>query len=242
MGYNGTTGMRRHLLETGARMYLANPNPDFRWFRVTVLLRKAHASPGAFYSNWSSKDKDPKKAFIDDLVRFLVGDSDLFAKEDEAINRVAAGTVGLPALTALGKVATADIGTLLGHDVWRAMEALIVTYVSDRPDLHKVAEGGYQQVDQVTWDWYAVVLKRAGRHARRPMTPQGVGKILQALVEGAGIRQIFDPAAFTRPIGPNSTDGSYAVAVQALLSVLTAGPGDARTVFDVLRELTPETT
>ncbi len=60
---------------------------------------------------------------------------------------------------------------------------------------------------------------------------------MQALTEGAGIRQIFDQGCFVEPVAPGAKYGVYATAVTAVLALLTAGPNDPRSLDTLLKGL-----
>lgn len=225
---------RRKLLAAGAREFFSNPaysNP-FRGLTVDQIARLAGVHRNTVYLHWEDKD-----AYLADLTRYLLGDPKLFEKEMEEVQEVAKHSGSLSVLDALCAVASKDVTTLQNNDVWRAMEVLAVGYMPLRTELHNVARDGYDAVDDEIYSMYAIVLDRHDRRPRPPFTTASVGKVLQALVEGAGIRQIFDNDCFVDPVDPSSQHGVYAYAVVAVLSVLTTGPRDSRSLDELLRDL-----
>lgn len=226
---------RRRLLNAGAEEFFKNPSDADTVFRGVSLQRvasRAGRHRNSIYEHW-----EDKKAYLEDLTRYLIGDSDVFAEDFSALERVAREVLQADPLTAIMTVANADVESLIGNQVWRAMELVAIGYIPLRQDLHEAARQGYAATDSGTYGIYSSLLERAGRSPRKPFDEPLVGKILQALVEGAGIRQIFDPEAFVGGTGERPGRGPYAYAVAALLSVLTAGPKDDRTVEQLLGSL-----
>lgn len=225
---------KRELLAVGAREFFNNPsaaNP-FRGLTLDRIARMAGKARNTVYLHWQDKE-----SYLADLTRYLLGDPGIFEKDFEEIQNVARESSGTSILDALCVVANAEIATLQGNDVWRAMEVLAVGYMPFRPELHGVACEGYDAVDEETYELYRIVLDRHGRTPRPPFTTASIGKVVQALTEGAGIRQIFDQRCFVDPVGPGAEYGVYANAVAVVLALLTAGPNDPRSLDDVLREL-----
>lgn len=226
----------RLMLEEGARTVLSGEAVDpLKGMTLQEIARRAGFSRTTAYNRFLSKAD-----FLAALTRFLVGDPDLFAKDDEFITATSRGVADHPTVEALMSVAHADLSTLTDNEVWAAMEMLIVGYVRGKPELHEVARSGYTEVDTLTYGWYAPVLERAGRKPREPFTLPMVGSILQALAEGAGIRHMFQPDLFSRALSSASDNGAYAYTVSALLSVLTAPEADERSVMEVLEALLSE--
>jgi AcrR family transcriptional regulator len=225
---------KRRLLKAGAEEFFNNPasSTPFRGVSFERVARVAGLHRNSIYSHWQGKED-----YFGDLTRYLLGDPKLFEKDFAEIEEVGLQSAGLSAVEALCAVANKDVSTLQGNEIWRAMEMLAIGYMPLRPDLHTVARDGYDAVDEETYSLYATVLDRHGRTPRSPFTRADIGKILQALVEGAGIRQTFDRDCFLRPVEQGGHHGVYAHAVLAILCVLTAGPGDSRSLEVMICEL-----
>jgi hypothetical protein len=131
------------------------------------------------------------------------------------------------ALEVLKRVATADLATLRTNRAWLAIELLTIGYIPRINRLASLARDGYCANDRDTWAVYHHWLQRYGRELRPPATPELVGALLQALVEGAGIRQLVDPLTLGAmdSTEAGSADHGYALGVAALLAVFTC-PSD----------------
>jgi len=225
---------RLELLTVGAREFFKHPSAadPFQGLTLYRIAKIAGKARNTVYRHWPDKE-----AYLADLTRYLLGDPSIFEKDFERIQSVARESASMSVLDALCAVANTDIATLQGNDVWRAMEVLAVGYMPLRPELHGVACDGYDALDQETYDLYRIVLDRHDRTPRPPFTTESIGKVLQALTEGAGIREIFDHDCFVKPLFPSAKHGVYAHAVTAILALLTTGPNDSRSLDTLLREL-----
>lgn len=121
---------------------------------------------------------------------------------------------------------------------------VLATCVAPRSDsVAATARVCYRELDEATWnDIYGQLVTEAGREPRPPFTKTAIGAVLQAFVEGAGIRHLFDAGAYLDPyrLG-HGRHGSYPLAVVALLAVLTRPvDGDRRNVLDLVTELLAE--
>lgn len=223
---------KKLLLRVGAEAFLEAPDLDpLRGMSLTDIAKRAGVGRSTAYRYFDSKDE-----YLKEVSRFLVGDASLFEKETEYVEQAVARALSLPPLEALLHVATADIESLSLTDIWAAMEAFIVGFLRTRVDLHDVAADGYDEVDELTYSWYVRVLESAGRRPRRPLSAEAVGQLLQALVEGAGIRETVQVGLFQRPVGPSGPAGLYAYGIAALLAAITAQDGDERNLHQYLEE------
>jgi hypothetical protein len=179
--------------------------------------------------HWSTK-----KSFTEDLAAHLLGNEDLYAEDFEKILAVVKTTGNQPLFDAIARIATADVEMLTDNPVFSAMTTLAVVYVRGNQKLSEMASRGYRELDDSTWsEIYNIALARAGRVPREPMTGNAIGAILQALVEGSGIRHLFDPGVLSQPDRMiRSHYGLYAMAVASILAVMTrpADGQDRRTV------------
>jgi AcrR family transcriptional regulator len=233
-----TQRTKKLLLAMGATDFFARAGgvDPFRDLSLKHIAESAERARATVYRIWPGG----KEEYIRDLTKFLLGDPQLFEKEFEEIQAVANETAGEPTLESLCAVASKDIGTLLDNHTWRAMEILAVGFMPQRVEYHSIAQAGYDAVDEETYGLYNIVLERCGRVPRPPFTSASIGKVLQALVEGAGIRQIFDREAFSNPLSTETPHGTYAYAVCALLAIVTAEKGDSRSLDELLTNLLKE--
>lgn len=209
----------------------------FRSVTLAEVAKKAGVSRSGLAYHWSAR-----KAFIEDLASFLLGEGDLFKEEFDRIKRELRSTNGLPPLQAISRTARVDLETLENNLAWRSMEVLSLMYTHGNERLSALARSGYESNDRVTWnEIYGVLMSRMGRQPRPPFDGPAIGKLLQALVEGSGIREIFDPFTFldSRRLGANAEHGAYPLAVASILAVLTMPThgSDTRDVSKVLTDL-----
>jgi hypothetical protein len=83
---------------------------------------------------------------------------------------------------------------------------------------------GYATIDRVTGEIYGSALAKRSREPRPPLDWDGIGAILQALIEGFGLRYKIDPAVPLSSAEP--AFDLYALAVSAVLAVPTRPVGD----------------
>lgn len=209
-------------LTTGAELFLkaARARP-FADLTVLSIAEEADRSAGSFYDHW-----DTREDYFEDLARHLLEDEEIFTDDFERIRMKAISTEGLGGFEAICEVATTDVETLENNAVWEAMELLLIGYTRFDPALVDRAQRGYRATDTSAFELYDIVLSRLARTPRAPFTRETIGLVLQALVEGAGIRQLVDPEVFKSPLSTRGAQGSpdygaYATAVAALLAVLT---------------------
>ena len=221
---NRARSARDRLLEAGALLFVGEKRPDpLGNLTVSAVSAGAGVVRSTFYRYWETRE-----LYLADLVRWLLGDPNLFEAGMAAVQAEASQALGPTPLDDLARIADSDLATLKDNEVWIAMEVLAVAHLWSHPEHHLVARDGYQAVDQVTYDMYRPLLDRLGRTPRSPLTEADVGKLLQALVEGAGIRQIFEPDAFTAPID-GSSHSAYAYGVAAVLAICTEPRGVQQT-------------
>jgi AcrR family transcriptional regulator len=215
---------RQAILDAGAAMLLesARRNP-FAGMRVRELCERAGYSTGTFYARWPVAE-----AFYVELATHLL--ENVLAEDFKELSVVAAEAAELEGTDAIVRLATADLDVLLRNEHWDSVELLNVTW--GRTTLSEPGGQGYREMDALTVDTYGVVLERMGREARPPLSPRHVGAVLQALVEGFGLRSKVDPDGITLP---DAGDPSlYALAVASVLSTLTRPIDDPRSVSQVL--------
>jgi AcrR family transcriptional regulator len=221
---------RAELLRAGAEMLVehAQRNP-FAGLRVRSLCERAGYSTGAFYMHWPTLDD-----YYVALTNFLTSsEEEMFGADFESLEDLADSSAGASTVTALTRVADRDIALLIGNTQWDANELVNVTWGRTR-FRQQVAEG-YKNVDRWTGKVYGDLLAAQGREPCPPLDWDRIGIVLQALVEGLGLRHRVDPAAVPGP--SESAPGLYATAVAALLAVLTRRIGDDASVDETLQLL-----
>jgi AcrR family transcriptional regulator len=223
---------REAMLRAGALALQGSARDDpLRRITLHQIAARAGFSRSTAYRLW-----DSKADYLADLTQYLLGDARIFAQDATAIEAAAHEAASRPISDALMHVATADLAGLVENQVWQA-EALMLGYLRTRKDLHVVAVEGYKAVDAMTYGWYEPLLAAAGRRPRHPLTDDVVGSVLQALAEGAGLREVLDEGHFLA-VGDASESGPlYGYAIAALLAVLTADGEDDRSVAEVLADL-----
>lgn len=213
------------LLQAGAELILedALDNP-FAALRLRHLCERAGLSTGAFYLHWPSLTE-----YCRDLARHLTEEDELaFAPDFAVLTELARGDLGDGGLTAIARVADRDLDLLISNPLWDAMELVSLTW--GRSSFQEQLARGYETIDRRTGQIYGTVMERLGREPRPPLSWDDLGTILQALVEGFGLRHKIDPASV--PVSSESTVGLYATATAAVLAVLTRPTGCTSDVAD----------
>jgi AcrR family transcriptional regulator len=224
---------RRRILVAGAEEFFESERAadPFRDVALARVAKRAGVTRNGLNYHWKTKEEFGKA-----LAEYLMGQSDVFDEEFALIACEVEASSALPPVEAIGRVATTDLLTLANNPVWDAMEVLTILYARADPKLTATVQAGYRGLDKLTWEEvYGRIVADRARLPRKPFTGEAIGAVLQALVEGAGIRQVFDEAALTYPAGLDGTEarfGGYALAVLALLAVLTA-PADGSDERDV---------
>jgi len=221
---------RAQLLQAGADLMLdqATQNP-FAALRLRRLCEKAGLSTGAFYVHWATMEQ-----YYDDLAEHLTQDRELAYQADFAsLSDLAGKCAGQDAAAAVARLAKRDLETVIGNPLWDAMELVNLTWGHTRsPDELKRA---YATIDRATGQIYGSVLANHRREPRPPLDWDGIGAVIQALVDGFGLRYKIDPAV---PLSsPEPAFDLYAIAVAAVLAVLTRPAGDDASTDETVQGL-----
>ena len=221
---------RAQLLQAGADLMLdqATQNP-FAALRLRRLCEKAGLSTGAFYVHWATMEQ-----YHDDLAEHLTQDRELAYQADFAsLSDLAGECAEQDAAAAVAHLAKRDLETVVGNTLWDAMELVNLTWGRTRfPDELKRA---YATIDRATGQIYGSVLASHRREPRPPLDWDGIGAVIQALVDGFGLRYKIDPAV---PLSsPDPAFDLYAVAVAAVLAVLTRPAGDDASTDETVQGL-----
>jgi len=230
-GKNGEARERSRaaLLQAGADLMLEDTlrNP-FAALRLRRLCEKAGLSTGAFYLHWPSLEK-----YHADLARHLTEEDELaFAADFETLAAAAQPIPGDSALEAIARVSDLDLRLLVSNPLWDAMELVSLTW--GRTSFQDQLARGYRAIDQTTGQIYGTALVTSGRQPRPPFTWDLIGRILQGLAEGLGLRCKIDPDSVPESA---SEPGLYATAVAAILAVLTRPAGDDADATEAIGEL-----
>lgn len=226
-------------LQAAAKLFLERPaqlaDP------VARLTKSAVAREAGVHRNTLNRHL-PAETWDEAIALYLLDRTDIFREEFEEVRQTVERTVALSSLDAVALTAQSDLGTLSDNPAWNAMEVLVTCVAPKSPEVAATARRCYRELDVATWkDIYGVVMKRFNREPRRPFTATTIGALLQALVEGAGIRHLFDEGTFLDRdrLDGSRTYGGYPLAVAALLAVLTkpAGTSDNRSVEAVIEDL-----
>lgn len=243
-GKNAETSFetRRRCLEAGAELFFTRQKREdlFHQLDVEDVANHAGITRGGFYYHWDTKDD-----FEADLVEYLLSEGDIFEEDFRRLRREVESTGGLDPLSAIARTAAVDISTVDSSKVWAAMELLAIGYTKHVDKYAAIAREGYRGIDEATWsDVYGQVMARARRTPRPPFTGPEIGMVLQALVEGTGIRHLFDRGLLSDPSrltaeAMHNEYGAYPLAAAALLGIFTkpAEGGDDRTVAEVISDM-----
>ena len=206
----------------------AKQNP-FAALRLRRLCEKAGLSTGAFYVHWATMEE-----YHNDLAELLTEDRELAYQADFALLADMAGKcAGQDAAAAVEQLAKRDLETVVDNPLWDAMELVNLTWGRARfPDELKRA---YATIDRYGGQIYGSVLAKHRREPRPPLDWDGIGAVLQALVDGFGMRYKIDPAV---PLSsPEPAFDLYALAVAAVLAVLTRPAGDEASTDETIQGL-----
>lgn len=235
-----TADTKRRALRVGAKEFLANAGArvdPFKYVSMTTVAAKTGLSRNGLTYHF-----DTKEQFHHELADYLLGDSDLFADDFATLSARVDDSSGKSVFDRIASAATADLQSLANNAEWAAMEILAIVYTPGDDRLSATARGGYRATDAETWDRvYGRIIEDCGRRPREPFSNEAIGAVLQALVEGAGIRQLFDPETLGAPyvLSPDDPSCVYAYAVAALLAVLTepADGSDGRNTKQIVDDL-----
>ena len=210
---------RAQLLHAGADLMLdqAKQNP-FATLRLRRLCEKAGLSTGAFYVHWATMED-----YYNDLAEHLTeSDERRFKADFASLSDLADKSAHQDAVAAMAQLAKRDLELLVGNPLWDAMELVALTW--GRTRFRDELKQGYATIDRSTGQIYGSALAKRSREPRPPLDWDGIGAILQALVEGFGLRYKIDPAV---PLSsPDPAFDLYAMAVVAVLAVLTRPAAD----------------
>jgi AcrR family transcriptional regulator len=219
---------REALLRAGAdllvEIHLRDP---FAPLKVRAICERAGKSTGAFYEHWPGTGD-----YFNELAELLAAD-DAFDGDVALLTEAAESSAGDSALTALARVADLDLELLVRNPSYDAMELLCVTL--GRSTLRKQMAHGYRVFDRQTGEVYGAILAKRGREPCPPLDWDGIGVILQALLEGFTLRHKVDPDAV--PPSSESVLGPYATAVAAVLAVVTRPVGDDAGLTEAVQAL-----
>ena len=223
------------VVQAGVDLFVEELHPadPFRNMNLTDVATRAGLTRNGLLYHWPTK-----KEFCDEVASRLLSEVDHDLEFAQLTAAATAATSGDFADDLL-RVAALDLALLADNNTWQAIEVVTIVYAAKRPELAEAARSGYRQVDITTWaDVYGIIADRAGREPRTPFDGGSIGAVLQAFVEGAGIRQLFDPEVFGNPLG-SGEHGTFALGVATLLSVMTRPKdgSDDRSVEAVLRDL-----
>lgn len=219
---------RAALLQAGADLLVESAlrNP-FAALRLRGICERAGYSTGAFYLHWANVDD-----YHNDLAELLAAD-DTFDDDLDALMKAVESSAQASALTAIAQVADRDLQLLVGNPLYDAAELLNVTWGRSR--FNKQIAHGYRVFDHDTGQVYGTILTKRGREPRPPLDWDSIGAILQAFLEGFTLRHKADPAAV--PLSTESDLGPYAIAVAAVLAVVTRPAGDNASLDEAIQDL-----
>ncbi len=217
----------RELLEAGLEELLGSEHVNpMSHLKVREICDRARRTSGAFYMHWPGGIDDYRMA-LGELVLSEVAGMD---EELTELADVAREARDLPsALSAITTVAEADLRLLLENESWDTVELLTLAWGRDPTRLQAAAAKGYRAADELTAEAYDIVLEAFGRKPRDPYTSQQIAAVLQAFIEGFGLRCKVDPEGVGEEPGR-----LYAAGVAALLAALTTGAGDSADVTETL--------
>jgi AcrR family transcriptional regulator len=219
---------RAGLLKAGADLMVENVagNP-FASLRLRAICQRAGYSTGAFYLHWTNIDE-----YYSDLAEKLAAD-DCFDDDMADLKKVGERNAEASTLTAITRVADRDIELLRSDPLYDAMELLAVTW--GRTQLRVPFADGYRAFDHGIGKAYGTILAKRGREPRPPLDWDGIGAMLQALIEGFTLRSKVDPTAV--PPSSGSDFGPYATAVAAVLAVTTRPADDTASLAEAIDAL-----
>ena len=221
---------RAQLLQAGADLMLdqATQNP-FAALRLRRICEKAGLSTGAFYVHWATMEE-----YYKDLAEYLTEADELgFQADFASLSDLAETDAQQCAATAIAHLAKRDLELLVVNPLWDAMELVGMTWgrTHSREDIKQ----GYATIDRATGEIYGSALAKRNREPRPPLDWDGIGAVIQALVDGFGLRYKIDPAV---PLSsPEPAFDLYAIAVAAVLAVLTRPAGDDASTDETVQGL-----
>jgi AcrR family transcriptional regulator len=220
----------QQLIEAGAKEYFESAAADpFQGLSMTAVAARANVSRNALLYYWKTKNEYTKS-----LAMYLLEMNSLFDQTEEALKFTVEKAQKLKPWAAIQAVADADL-SWLDIPEWPSVEMLTL-FASRNEQLREHATKGFRDIDESTWtNYYAPVAQLCGRTPRLPLTGSQIGLLLQALVEGAGIRRLVEPTAFCSP-DEESKSELLAYGVAAILALCTSTEDDTRTMGQVIKE------
>jgi AcrR family transcriptional regulator len=206
----------------------ATQNP-FATLRLRRVCERAGLSTGAFYVHWATMDE-----YYNDLAAHLTEDREMAYQADFAsLSDLAGKSAGQDAAAAVARLAKRDLETVVGNPLWDAMELVNLTW--GRTRFADELKRAYATIDRAGGRVYGSALVKHGREPRPPLDWDGIGAVLQALVDGFGVRYKIDPAV---PLSsPEPAFDLYAMAVAAVLAVFTRPVGDDASADETIQGL-----
>jgi AcrR family transcriptional regulator len=220
----------RELLEAGLEELVnaERVNP-MSHLKVRTICARAGRTSGAFYMHWPGGIDEYRMALGELLLGEVAGMDEELVELREVAGQASRGSTPLSAIT---DVAEADLRLLLENETWDTVELLTLAWGRDPNRLREAAARGYLAADHLTGEAYDVVLQAFGREPRDPFTSEEIAAVLQAFIEGFGLRCKVEPQG----VGGAGAGRLYAVGVAALLAAMTRGPGDSADVAEVLAD------
>lgn len=223
---------RAALLEAGGTAFIEQQaaGHPFKGLTTRSICERAGYSTGAFYAHWSDVE-----SYYEDLGRLLLGpDDDLFQEDFNKLEEAATKFAKSDLVQGLLKLGDLDFDLLLKNPLWDAMPTVSATW--GRTRLRREAADGYAAIDSTTIDIYMEILAAHGREIRAPLTPKIVGALLQALIEGLGLRSKIDPESTSWTT--DEAKSLYAIGAACILAIMSREKGDDSDLFATLHQLT----
>ena len=221
----------RRLIEAGAEESFASASADpFQGLSMAAVAARANVSRNALLYYWKTKDE-----YTESLASYLLELNELFEQVDQGLKAaVEEAQQKEEPWDAIRTVAEADLSWLEIPE-WPSVE-LLTLFASKNERLRHISTKGFRDIDEETWtNYYEPIARRFGRVPRPPLSGTHIGALLQALLEGAGIRRLVDPTAFSSPDGSSSFD-LFSFGIAAILTLCTTDGTDSRTVEEAIRD------
>jgi len=221
---------RDALLAAGCHLLLEEEHRSpFAALGVSEICEQAGYTSGAFYNHWPTTD-----AYFAALSTYLLSGGASYDADFEQLREVADSVDISDPLAATAELADADLKLLIDNEYWDAIELFQITW--GRREFQRESAEGYRLVDSQTAGTYGRLLERLGRAPRAPLSLEQIGTILQALVEGFGLRHRIDPESIAGSLETGPDFNLYAIAAASLLAALTTAGDDRRGAPEMLRD------
>lgn len=214
----GRATMKR-ILEAGTRIFFEGwrAGDPFRHVELKQVAEAAGLERNGLLYFWPTKE-----AFSEALAEHLLDAQELFDGDILECSDEVQRSRDLPVAEAVSRLASVELRQLQHNDRWKAMEHLTL-FAAEVPRLRNVTRAGYLEGDRIMWeDEFGYLMKTHGRVPREPFTGPLIAAVIQALLEGAGIRQLVDPDTLTS--NETSADSPFGLAVLVLIVALTRSP------------------